>query len=389
MQRVSVSASRRRRSGILSLAIFFMPGVLANAQPVIRPVDVPATWQDLSLAAVSGDGLLAGGAVSRNGGNELAPITWTSGGGVNFVDASYPSVLAINADGSVFAGGRASVTAGTGVVAASVTRNGQNFVLNNFDNLPIETRPYGLSSDGSFVVGTASRQVGSIRRSFAARWDSNNQIQAIADIPGATFSRANAVSSDGSVVVGTVLANNDSNAFRWTAQGGTQILPRPTGFTSATALKITGTDSLLGNVTSSSAQRLTRWTSTGAELLPLIQFATGSSMIGSSADGSIIYGTSFFGSSQRRTIWIDSVPYDFKSLLEGLGADTSRWIQIESFSIRDVSADGKTIVGTGLYQVSPDVPNEYQFRSFMITGIPSPGAVSVLAFAGLAVRRRR
>lgn len=380
----SCKTTCRGRSAAPALLAIATLTSTALAQPLIRTVDAPAPWQSIGLSAVSGDGLVAGGSVAQ--GSNRVPITWTSEGGVALVDSDTPrAVDALNQTGSVLVSGF-TFTVGTGAPAAQITRNGQNAVLRNFDNLAIETRAFGLSADGSVAVGFASKQVGSIRRGFAAIWDSNNQIQPVADLPGATSSQANGVSADGLTVVGTFVANSVGSAFKWTAQGGTQLLPTPVTFTGATASKVTTDGSILGSSFRTGTQRLTRWTSSGPELLPLIQFATGSVFIGSSADGSLIYGTSFFGGSQRRTVWLNDVPYDFASLLSGLGTDLSMWDQIETFTITGVSADGKTLVGSGLYMVAP---NSYQFRPFVITGIPAPGAVSVLALAGLVARRRR
>ena len=62
-----------------------------------------------------------------------------------------------------------------------------------------DSRAFGVSADGSVVVGESSSASGT----EAFRWTSGGGIAGLGDLPGGGFSsRANAVSGDGSVVVG-------------------------------------------------------------------------------------------------------------------------------------------------------------------------------------------
>jgi len=80
---------------------------------------------------------------------------------------------------------------------------------------------YGVSADGSVVVGTADNAAGQGR---AFRWTAAGGMQDLGTLGGRS-SWAHAVSADGSVVVGTAdNAAGQKRAFRWTAAGGMEDL---------------------------------------------------------------------------------------------------------------------------------------------------------------------
>ncbi len=70
---------------------------------------------------------------------------------------------------------------------------------------------YGVSADGTVVVGWARNSIGQNR---AFRWDSAG-MQALSNLSGASGSIAYGVSADGSVIVGIVAFDEDSRAVRW------------------------------------------------------------------------------------------------------------------------------------------------------------------------------
>jgi probable HAF family extracellular repeat protein len=79
---------------------------------------------------------------------------------------------------------------------------------------------YGVSADGSVVVGMASPDP--IMRKFEAfRWTSGGGMVGLGDLPdGNLGSFATAVSGDGGVVVGQGNSSDGPEAFRWTSGGG-------------------------------------------------------------------------------------------------------------------------------------------------------------------------
>lgn len=102
------------------------------------------------------------------------------------------------------------------------------------------SRAFGVSSDGTIIVGDADFQrtgsfPGTIRQAF--RWTQAGGFQNIDNPAQPTLSLATAVSGDGTVVVGQVRDSNTANrAFRWTTQTRTMqnIGPLP-GHTTAAA----------------------------------------------------------------------------------------------------------------------------------------------------------
>ena len=95
---------------------------------------------------------------------------------------------------------------------------------------PYESQPYGVSADGSVVVGWSLAEYPPWTWQ-AFRWTAAEGMQALGDLPGGqSRSGANAVSADGSVIVGygTVGSSPGDNileAFRWTAANGMQSIP--------------------------------------------------------------------------------------------------------------------------------------------------------------------
>ena len=78
----------------------------------------------------------------------------------------------------------------------------------NDSSNPPQSLAYGVSSDGSTIVG---------QRNFRAfRWSESSDFQSL----GNTASFANAASGDGSVIVGQT---TNGQAFRWTATGGVAL----------------------------------------------------------------------------------------------------------------------------------------------------------------------
>src|SRR5688572_13401343 len=78
------------------------------------------------------------------------------------------------------------------------------------------SRALAVSSDGSTVVGDSNSASGV----EAFRWTAAGGMVGLGDLPGDTFSSgARGVSSDGSVVVGGSRSASGNEAFRWTSAG--------------------------------------------------------------------------------------------------------------------------------------------------------------------------
>ena len=80
-----------------------------------------------------------------------------------------------------------------------------------------QSRAFGVSSDGSVVVGRGTSASGT----EASLWTSGSGMVGLGDLAGGSFfSRAHGVSNDGSVVVGIATSASGNEAFRWTSGSG-------------------------------------------------------------------------------------------------------------------------------------------------------------------------
>src|SRR5207247_5278902 len=124
----------------------------------------------------------------------------------------------------------------------------------------------------------------------------------LGDLPGGVFdSRANAVSGDGSVVVGTGHSASGSQTFRWTSGGmvGLGVLP---GGNFSEPGGVSGNGSVVvghsGDAFAPAQVKAFRWTAgSGMVGLGVLPGDTSSSASGVSADGSIVAGASSIGFS--------------------------------------------------------------------------------------------
>lgn len=268
-------------------------------------------------------------------------------------NAGLQSVYALNANGTIGAG----VGGSTGTIAHRWTMGQPLLNLGTLPSYGSQSIPYGLSADGTVVVGLS----GIIDFSRAFRWVSTSGAGGTAGVmtdlgvlPGHNSSYANAVSADGTIVVGRSGSNSSNRAFRWTAQ---------TGMVSLGTLNNQGTSSAIGisadgsTITGSSAARAFRWTaSTGMQnlgSLPGYPSAQGNKV---SRDGSIIVGfssgfSSSLGSNVARPFrWTASTGLTNLGTLPGL----------EYAAALGVSGDGRRVVG-----YATDWNNSFLSRAFL------------------------
>ena len=161
---------------------------------------------------------------------------------------------------------------------------------------PFSSYAYGVSGDGSVVVGGSGFPVETIE---AFRWTAAGGTQALGDLPGGVpISTAYGVSGDGSVIVGYSSSASGTQAFRWTSAGGMVGLGILPGDGYSQAFGASGDASVVvGSSFSappSARQEAFRWTASGGMQglgdLPGGPFRSGAS--GVSADGSVIVGWS-------------------------------------------------------------------------------------------------
>ncbi len=174
--------------------------------------------------------------------------------------------------------------------------------------------------------------------------------QGLGDLPGrGATSRANAVSADGLVVVGKGASASGTEAFRWTLGGGMVGLgDLPGGSFLSEAYGVSADGSVVvGNGSTSVGTRAFRWTSGGGMVglgfTPGGGFGTAAYAV--SADGSVVVGEGF-DPGISAVIWDDTNGLRNLQdvLVNDLGLDLTGWLLTGAIG---VSADGRTIVGTG------------------------------------------
>lgn len=231
----------------------------------------------------------------------------------------------------------------------------------------------GVSGDGNVVTGY-SFDVDFNTTAF--RWTSGGGMQSIGTLPGGTSSEGRKVSRDGSTIIGIASTPQGDRAIAWTESGGMQSLgllsPGDSG-SSAWGVNANGTV-----VVGFSGSNAVIWTNGVVQNIGMLPGATNAIAYTVSDDGSLVGGYSFFGNEPTATLWSQTLgTVDLNAYLPTIGVDLTGW---ELDYTRDISADGTTIVGDGLFNG--------ELRGWVVT-IPSPGSVAILGLGGLMAARRR
>ena len=210
-------------------------------------VDLGTGGQPHSFAyGISGDATTI---VGRFGdapeGEAYRPFRWTAESGIvqltGFGDPSFAYGVAHDAsfDGTVIVGGcSGAVDGGSSTHATGWVNAGPPLDLGTLD-VDGESEALAISSDGSVIVGFDATVSGALR---SVRWSAENgwAAELLGPMPGASgYSLAAGVTSDGKTIVGTAGAAQ-SHAFRWTQEGGYEDLGSVLGYPNAIANAISG-----------------------------------------------------------------------------------------------------------------------------------------------------
>jgi uncharacterized membrane protein len=305
-------------------------------------------------------------ALSADGGTVLGTTeTWTAAGG-SIPLSSLPGfgsfyATDFSADGSVIVGYswdldinsvqafRWSAATGTQSISSAA--------------LP-ETIAFGVSADGSTVVGSASPVPGGSASLdwLPSRWTQSTGVAILGGTPCCFGSLPVwqhyqlAVSGDGSVVVGGDMIDQGNEAWRWTEQTGRVPLELPNGYDGGRALGITLDGSVavgwVGSASGGIPPRPARWTENGVEILSNDETVQDLMAQFVSADGSVIAGrrgdgTLFIWDAQQGMYNLS----DF--VLQNYG------IHLDGAVLIDMSADGRTFLGEdpvhGPWIMGPDI----------------------------------
>jgi probable HAF family extracellular repeat protein len=236
-----------------------------------------------------------------------------------------------------------------------------------------------VSFDGSVIVGRMATASGY----HAYRWTSGTGAIDLGFLPGGSGeSDALGVSYDGSVVVGTSATDKYFQAFRWTQQDGMVPLGERSnrGGSSANAVSADGSV-VVGDDLDGAAM----WTvHAGTVATTRLGAATARDI---SADGRVVVGASFVaGAGPNGTVgdeasrWTEqSGMQSIPTILERLGVNLEGWKL--SFAT-GVSADGSVIVGSG---INPDGNNEGWIAVIPPTYVPEPSTMTMTLIGAAAL----
>ncbi len=214
-----------------------------------------------------------------------------------------------------------------GASAASATPVATFTPLGDLTGGAFDSRAEGISADGSVIVGTGQGAAG--REAF--RWTDGGGMVGLGRQPGAAESHAYDVSADGSVVVG-----GSQQAFRWTqADGmvGLGNLPGGGGGSLGAAFGVSADGSVVVGGDGSPPEAF-RWTSaTGMiGLGALNPYSSEAEAV--SADGSVIVGglgQAFRWTTADGMVGMDALPGSSFTWALGLSADGSTAVGVAGF----------------------------------------------------------
>ncbi len=337
----------------------------ADASRFLPLGDVPGGAFNSGATAISADGMtVLGQGTPEGAGNVVAPaaFVWTEASGLVGLgdlpggsDRSFGH--AISSDGSVIVGESNSVFTDPtfGSEAFRWTPAGGMVGLGDLPGGTFGSDAVFISADGSVVVGIGrnSQAVpGGAREVF--RWTQATGMVGLGSLPGgfpSTSSTANAMSADGSVIVGRASsssATSGQQAFRWTLAGGMVGLgDLPGGGFQSEAMVVSADGSVVAGQSRSeavgAALEIFRWTEvSGMVGLGTIPGGSGhSTALAISMDGSVIVGTSTLDENVGAH---EAFRWTAETGMVGLGDFPGGDVRSTATA---VSADGSIIIGIG------------------------------------------
>jgi len=241
-----------------------------------------------------------------------------------------------------------------------------------------------VSADGTVVVGDIL-YAPLFRRPYyrAFRWSARTGAQTLRD-PAGQGTHAVAVSADGSVVAGWISilepkAVAGTRVFRWTVAGGLQDLGTFGGASaiaagiSADGTVIAGTIRFSQDAKGAAVSHAFRWTVSGGVQDLAEAYSQDSTAEAISADGSTIVGRIGLPFSGRPFRWTASAGMQHLGVVGGTGAEARR-----------VSADGSVIAGS-IHKEQDGVLRGYIFRWTAADGVQDLSALGEAHAQGLSV----
>jgi probable HAF family extracellular repeat protein len=358
-------------------AVVLLPPSTSHGTPssFVGLGDLPGSAFYSAAHGVSADGTAAVGYSATDLGWEA--FRWTPAGGmvsIGILGGNESYAFATSANGSVVVG-----TSDIDDFNTIAFRWGPATGLVSLGDFPggqLGSAARAVSADGSVVAGDGQTDLGG----EAFRWTESDGMVSLGDLPGgATSSVATGISADGSIVVGMGASSLDTEAFIWTAEGGMVglgLLYDDSVSSWARAISLDGSVVVGGDANSLGRSEAFFWTSTtgmvGIGDLPGGFFS--SQAMATSADGRIVVGRGTTATGEEAFLWSEETGMrPLREILEGdYGLDLTGWILTEATG---VSADGRTIVGTGR--------NPFGSTEAWVATVPEP-STGILVLAGIA-----
>jgi uncharacterized membrane protein len=336
------------------------------------------------VSSLSQSGAVAAGV---NSPTPTVAFTWTAAGGrddfgIQSGSPHWTTAQGLSSDGTVVVGHM-------DVQPIRAYRRIGNGPLENLGVLPGPyTRSYasGVSGDGTIVVGRAEYNPSSTSLvTQAVRWTSQTAMQGLGWLrPGHFRSESNAISRDGSTVVGWSNSFGVQEAFVWREGAGMQGLPLLPGATIpesvAEAVNADGTVIVGRALNAEGRSRAVRWTSLGAENLGVLPGALTSYAYAVNDDGTVIGGSCPIFPQQVAFVWTATSGMvrlsDYLSLHSVVLPPD--WNLVEVYAI---SGDGLTFAG--------EARSTSGVRQGFVATIPAPSGMLVVFSSALLVMRRR
>lgn len=347
-----------KKSSSLPLAFLLVATLAATMRPVFAVEDIATSPTDLGTLggsisyarSVSDDGTVVVGYSYEQNNVDIYAFRWTESGGL--ADIAIPTATSsygygVSADGSVVAG--LVNLSGVGYYQAyRWTSSGGAVALGTLGGS--YSAAFGISGDGSTIVGESLLSDTPGDATHAFRWTQSDGLLDLGTLGGTEYSSANAVSNDGSVVVGNsqITGNSAAHAYRWTQGSGMVDLGTLGGSNSyANGVSRDG-NTVVGSsmIAGDAEEHAYRWTQ-GSGMTDLGTLGgTVSFSYGVSGNGSIVVGMSQIADSSERAFrWTQSTGMrDLNELLSEAGINMTGITLREA---RNISANGRYIVGFG------------------------------------------
>jgi uncharacterized membrane protein len=368
-----------KRNACIGLPVLVAPSI-ALAEPIFEGLgDLPGGFYDSRASAISEDGVaVAGMSWSEapdwdNGPLGFEAIRWDEDTGIQRLgglpERPDSQALDVTASGAVVVGWARWAN------NASEARAFRWTAVEGMADLGVFSSDVGLSiaaavsSDGNTIVGRTREGIAGVDQAF--RWRPATGMQRLTGMPSSPASVASDISADGSVIVGCL----GNEAYRWTEALGPELIgPVDAVLAEARDVSVSGDGStIVGSAleAGTSEPRIGfRWTTAqGFVFLPVPSFAREVNPQAVSYDGSVVVG---YTVDDNEYYWVRPFIWD-----ESTGIRNLKDVLIQEYGVcevaawslgfvRDVSADGRSIVGTGV--------NPEGNREAWLVRLPGPNA---------------